>query len=64
MALSAENFVNIRTVYGGTAPEETRRALSVERDNENNDQFWFSEKSKSLQNASDKLNGLVDNLLN
>ncbi|HEX8289003.1 MAG TPA: argininosuccinate lyase [Pyrinomonadaceae bacterium] len=63
-ALSAENFVNIRTIYGGTAPEETRRALAVERENEQIDESWFAEKSENLQNASDKLNELVNNLLN
>jgi hypothetical protein len=62
-ALSAENFVNIRTIYGGTAPEETRRALSVERNYEEIDEKWFSEKSNLLLNASDKLNGITDKLL-
>ena len=42
--LSPENFVAIRTIYGGTAPEETRRALNVERDYESTDENWFSEK--------------------
>jgi argininosuccinate lyase len=63
IALSAENFVKIRTVYGGTAPEETRRALSVEREYEEADESWFSEKSKDLQNASENLIRTVDDLL-
>lgn len=62
-AMSAENFVNIRKIYGGPAPEETRRALSVEREYEKADEKWFSEKSNNLKNASDKLNETVNNLL-
>ena len=62
-ALSAENFVKIRTIYGGTAPEETRRALSVELEYEETDESWFCEKSNSLQNASENLIQTVDDLL-
>ena len=62
--LSPENFVNIRQIYGGTAPEETRRALSVEREYEKTDENWFSKKSKGLQNASEILIETVDSLLN
>ena len=59
-ALSAENFVNIRKIYGGTAPEETRRALSVEREYEKTDEQWFSAKTEFLENASGKLKTIVD----
>ncbi|MCU1288060.1 MAG: argininosuccinate lyase [Acidobacteria bacterium] len=62
-ALSAENFVAVRTIYGGTAPVETRRALSVEREYETTDESWFAEKSGGLKNASDNLYKTVDNFI-
>lgn len=40
-AVSPENFVNVRTIYGGTAPAETKRALAVEREREVEDDTWF-----------------------
>ncbi len=58
--LSPENFVNIRTIYGGTAPEETRRALAVERERETVDGKWFEDKSDELKNASENLKTIVD----
>jgi argininosuccinate lyase len=62
-AMSAENFVNIRKIYGGTAPEETRRALSVEREYEKADEKWFSVRTGFLENASDKLKRIVDEII-
>ncbi len=61
--LSPENFVNIRTIYGGTAPSETRRALSVEREYESADEVWFTEKTELLENASENLTRIVDEYL-
>lgn len=61
--LSPENFVNIRTIYGGTAPSETRRALSVEREHEATDKSWFAEKKTFLANASAKLTKIVDEII-
>ncbi|MEP6900312.1 MAG: argininosuccinate lyase [Actinomycetota bacterium] len=57
--LSPENFVSVRTIYGGTAPVETRRALAVEREHETVDEQWFSEKSDGLKNSSDRLKSIV-----
>lgn len=62
-AMSAENFVNIRKIYGGTAPEETRRALSIEREIETADDEWFTEKTEFLKNASANLEKIVDNYI-
>ena len=59
-AMSAENFVNIRTIYGGPAPEETRRALSVEREYETADEAWFATVNEFLETASGKLKTIVD----
>ena len=61
--LSAENFVNIRNIYGGTAPEETRRALAVERETEKLDENWFAGKNKFLENAAFNLKSIVDERL-
>ncbi len=61
--LSPENFVNVRTIYGGTAPSETRRALGVEREHENVDNSWYKEKTEFLENASDNLTKIVDDIL-
>ncbi len=61
--LSPENFVAIRTIYGGTAPEETRRALTVERDYESADKTWFAEKNALLENALTNLNEMVDEIV-
>lgn len=58
--LSAENFVNVRTIYGGTAPAETRRALTVERDSETVDTQWLNNAYTHLKTASDKLTNIVE----
>ncbi|MEJ7847123.1 MAG: argininosuccinate lyase [Pyrinomonadaceae bacterium] len=54
-AVSPENFVNVRTIYGGTAPVETKRALSVEREHETVDSEWYMLESDSLKKASENL---------
>ncbi|MEZ5307233.1 MAG: argininosuccinate lyase [Pyrinomonadaceae bacterium] len=61
-ALSAENFVNIRTIYGGTAPSETRRALAVEREAESQDEKWYSATVEFLENANKNLEQIVTNI--
>lgn len=58
--LSPENFVNIRTIYGGTAPSETRRAWKVEREHQAGDENWFAEKTENLKKASDNLKKIID----
>ncbi len=59
-AVSPENFVNIRTIYGGTAPSETRRALAVERVAEVADDAWFQARSNGLDSAAAKLATVVE----
>ena len=61
--LSPENFVAIRTIYGGTAPAETRRALEVERSYETDDQNWFTEKSNFINGALKNLFKTVDKIV-
>lgn len=63
-AMSAENFVNIRKIYGGTAPEETRRALAVEKVEEQQDEKWWAKKNELLENADIKLKKIVDEIIN
>lgn len=53
--LSPEYFISIRTIYGGTAPVETKRALLAERQAEMIDDKWFSETARRLSNASENL---------
>jgi argininosuccinate lyase len=55
--LTPEYFVSIRTIYGGSAPSETKRALEVERDFEIQDVKWFENANQSLINARAKLEG-------
>jgi argininosuccinate lyase len=57
--LSPENFIAVRTIYGGTAPDETRRALKVEREAEALDENWYTEKTDFLAAAAENLNGIV-----
>lgn len=61
--LSPENFVSIRTIYGGTAPSETRRALGVEREYEAVDEKWYNGKTEALKNASENLKKIVDEII-
>jgi argininosuccinate lyase len=58
-ALSPENFVNVRTVYGGTAPIETRRALGVERESEAADDAWYVVRTRGLDSAAENLDQAV-----
>lgn len=63
-AVSPENFVNIRTVYGGTAPSETRRALLVERELETAAFKWFDATSAALNKADENLKSLAETKIN
>ena len=39
-ALSAENFVRVRSIIGGPAPATTRKALGVQREQQASDRTW------------------------
>ena len=58
-AVSPENFVKVRTIYGGTAPEETKRALAVERDREVEDDTWLVNSSDKIKFARENLDRVV-----
>ncbi len=59
-ALSPENFIAVRTVFGGTAPSETRRALQVEREYESSDAAWLEKEHSQIESAAAKLSELVE----
>lgn len=63
-AVSPENFVNIRSIYGGTAPSETKRALGVEREFEVEDDAWFVEVTDGLKLARENLDRAVKSRTN
>lgn len=58
--LTPEFFVLIRTIYGGSAPSETKRALSVENNSFILEKQWLNEKNKSLNESHEKLQSLVN----
>jgi argininosuccinate lyase len=58
-ALDPEHFVRVRTILGGPAPEETRRALADEREREAADEAWHATASASLARASEQLRSLA-----
>ena len=62
-ALSAENFVAVRTIYGGPAPSETRRAHAVEAEMASREREWLNEKTSALAKAEKNLYATVDRLV-
>jgi argininosuccinate lyase len=59
VAVSPENFVNVRTIYGGTAPAETKRAVKVEREREVEDDSWYVASTDQLKIARENLDRIV-----
>jgi argininosuccinate lyase len=59
-ALSAEHFVEIRNIYGGPAPEETRGALDEQRQAQAEDQQWRTDVADRLAEAAGHLQAAVD----
>jgi argininosuccinate lyase len=58
-ALDPAYFVAIRTILGGPAPQETRRALEAERARELTADRWYDERSAALLSAREKLLALT-----
>jgi argininosuccinate lyase len=58
-ALSAENFVAIRNIFGGPAPDETRSALEQQIDRHSNDANWSVSSRDQLMNARELLRDAV-----
>ena len=59
-ALDPQNFVEVRVVLGGPAPEETRRAVAVERLKEKDDEQWFRARRAALDSYPQRLRTTVD----
>jgi argininosuccinate lyase len=62
-ALDPRNFINVRGILGGPAPEETRRAVAVERQNERDDEQWYKTRRAALESYPQRLRTAVDSLL-
>lgn len=58
--LSAENFVSIRTIFGGPAASETRNALEQQKVAASADAEWSSASRNHLQNANKLLRQNVE----
>jgi argininosuccinate lyase len=58
-AISAQNFVEVRNVLGGPAPEETARQRNASYQVLRNNETWVSKTYKSLKGYSTKLNNDV-----
>ena len=62
-ALSAVNFVNVRAIYGGPAPAETRAALEEQRQIGQGHQLWLRNTRSALKQSSDSLTCAIDKAL-
>jgi argininosuccinate lyase len=62
-ALDPRNFVNVRGILGGPAPEETRRAVAVERHNQKDDEEWIEMRQTALESYPQRLRTVVNSLL-
>jgi hypothetical protein len=62
--LDPEHFVRVRTILGGPAPAETRRAAAVEREKERFDKEWYERRSKALEDYKFELRAAADNVIN
>jgi len=58
-SLSAENFVSIRSIYGGPAPYETSKALDQQRETESADVEWTASARLRIESAAQALKGAV-----
>jgi hypothetical protein len=58
-AISAQNFVEVRNVLGGPAPEETARQRNASYQVLRNNETWVSKTYESLKGYSTKLNNDV-----
>ncbi len=58
-ALDPENFVKVRGILGGPAPAETRRAVALEREQEQDDEQWHEARQADLQDYPERLRTAV-----
>ena len=62
-ALDPVSFVNLRTLFGGPAPEECLRRLPEFHAQLQEDQAWVSEADSGLREAAEKLERAIDGLV-
>lgn len=62
-SLSAENFVAVRTIYGGPSPVETKSALAEQERLAVQGQDWINKTSQLLISAEKDLNKNIDLIL-
>ncbi|MFK7865526.1 MAG: argininosuccinate lyase [Pseudohongiellaceae bacterium] len=62
-SLSAENFVAVRTIYGGPSPVETKLALAEQKKAEAQGQEWLRNARQLLNDAEDNLQTTIDHVL-
>lgn len=62
-ALSAENFVAIRTVYGGSSPVETKSALAEQREAQELGRMWHKRVLSLLDEAEKNLRQNIRNVV-
>jgi len=58
--LSAENFVRIRSIYGGPAPDEAKKALAEQREAQATNNAWLLERRSKLTQASELLAARIE----
>jgi argininosuccinate lyase len=58
-AMNPQHFVNIRRIWGGPAPVETRRAWRVEKDLAEEQENWLQERETALRDYQEKLRAAV-----
>ncbi len=59
-ALDPEQFVRVRGVLGGPAPQETRRAAGAEREGATNDEAWYAETVSRLERSRSELLAITE----
>jgi hypothetical protein len=52
--------VRIRSIYGGPAPDETRKALAEQREGEATNNAWLLERRSKLKHASAMLDARIE----
>jgi argininosuccinate lyase len=62
-ALDPRNFVNVRSIPGGPAPAETRRAAAAEREREVDDKEWYRVRTSALDAYKARLRTAVDSFV-
>ena len=62
-ALTAENFVAVRDIFGGPAPVQTIAALARQRESEAAARDWLHAAREALGRSDDRQRQAVENLL-